>query len=180
MSQSRESESSESAVVLRLLRTASDGQVLPAEGHIADDEEALACWEAGLLTPRQRAQIIAHLADCPRCRRELAGMIRRGEMQWAQTEPAVIPAPVADRRRAVTVWLSLAVAASLLVAVALLGWRSWRPGGAEGIAPGTALAMRGKITDYGYWKEVLVKTTNAELRVRIEQTLRLARKPPGG
>ena len=150
MNPSRRSECSEDEVVLRLLRTASDGQAVPAEGHFIDDEETLACWEAGLLTTPQRAQIVAHLADCPRCRRELAGMIRRGEMHWAPTEPAVTPAPQAERHRSIRVWLSLAVAASLLLAVGLLGGRWWRPDGVGGIASGSALAMRGKITDYGY------------------------------
>jgi hypothetical protein len=137
-------------VVLRLLRAASDGQAIPAEGHLVEDEETLACWEAGLLTPRQRQEIVAHLAECPRCRRELAGMMRRGEFQWIEPEPEVTPARAAGRRRLVAVWLPLAVAASLLVAVGLLGRRSWVSGGRHGIEPGSALALRGKISDYGY------------------------------
>ena len=63
MSPSRGSESSEDEVVLRLLRTASDGQSLPAEGHFVDDEEMLACWEAGLLTTPQRARRVYRLLD---------------------------------------------------------------------------------------------------------------------
>lgn len=151
MSQSRKSEYDRD-LVLRLLRAASHDQPIPAESHLVDDEELLACWEAGLLTSRQRTEIVAHLADCPRCRHELAGMIRRGDMQWGEPEPesATVCASAADRRRSLSVWLSLAVAASLLAAASLLGWSAWRPGGGRGIEVGSALAMRGKITDYGY------------------------------
>jgi hypothetical protein len=34
--------------LLRLIRTASDRQPMPSQGHFLDDEELVACWESGL------------------------------------------------------------------------------------------------------------------------------------
>lgn len=142
--------SQEHEIVLHLLQTASAGQPIPAEGHVVDDEELLACWEAGLVTPGQRGEILAHLAACPRCRNRLAEMARRGQIEWAEPESQSRPSPAVAPRRTPASWVRLAVAASILVAVGLIGLMAWRPGASRGIPSGSALALRGKVTDYGY------------------------------
>jgi len=142
-------------IVLRLLQAASDGQTVPAGGHVVEDEERLACWEAGLLPPSQRDEMLAHLARCPRCRSELAAMVRQGHLSFVQPdlEPECPARAFPTRRYPFWSWTLLAAAASLLLAVGLLTRpisRPRPPTAVQGIEPGSALAMRGKITDYGY------------------------------
>ena len=141
----------ERKIVMRLLRTASAGQPVPVEGHVVDDEELMACWESGLLVPRQHEEILDHLAACPQCRRKLAEMIRRGNLQIAEPEPVAVPLSVsAPTARSGTRWLRHALAACLLVAVGIVGWTLWLTGTSLGIPSHSALAIRGKVTDYGY------------------------------
>jgi hypothetical protein len=142
--------------VLRLIRTASDRQQMPTDGHFLDDEEVVACWEEGLLSPSQQEEIIAHLSNCPACRRRLAGMIRRGDIAWGEPEPVEPPAaPTASRpatvrrHRGLLLGSVVVLAASLLGIVGVSSWLSHRHprgGGREE----SSLALRGKVTDYGY------------------------------
>ena len=138
-------------IVMRLLQTASAGQPVPTEGHVVDDEELLACWEAGLVAPSGREAIYAHLAKCPRCRRELGEMIRHGNLEFTAPDP--IAAPLIRSTSTTTSharWLSLALSLCLLIVVGMVGWTLWKPSISSGIPSHSALAMRGTITDYGY------------------------------
>jgi hypothetical protein len=140
--------------VLRLIRTASNRQPPPAQGHVLDDEELLACWEAGLVSAVQREEIVTHLADCPNCRHRLAEMVRCGEIDWAEQEvspPVSVPASTAVRSgRRRSPWVAVAVAASIFVVLGTFGWLNWGPRSPGGIPSGSALALRGKVTDYGF------------------------------
>ena len=40
--------------------------------HFVDDEELLLRWVEGDIPHRERAAILEHMADCPRCREEIA------------------------------------------------------------------------------------------------------------
>lgn len=185
--------------VLRLLQAASVAQDAPAEGHITEDEQLLACWEGALLTPHQRAEIIAHLAKCPRCRAELAAMVRQGQLQWMPpAAEAMVPSGLRPPARG---WLGpkvwLAVAATLVV-VTGLGFWAWGlhhtprqarlatgPAMARrGIEPGSPLWLRGKITDYGYFADgqSAIKgfvPVNAALKREREELLAALAKEPG-
>lgn len=104
--------------LLELLRQASDQQPIPTDGHFVEDDELLACWAQDLLSPREHREIIDHLSLCPRCRREVADMIRAGVL-----DPP--PAQVDGRRRGsrrAWVGLVLAVAAVLLVGLGVAWW----------------------------------------------------------
>lgn len=76
----------QTAMVLNLMKAASDDQPIPDGPHVLDDEELVACWENNLITSKQREEIIAHLADCPLCRRELAEMMEEGLIEFSQLE----------------------------------------------------------------------------------------------
>jgi hypothetical protein len=128
---------------------------MPSQGHFLDDEELVACWESGLVSAAQRDEIVTHLADCPSCRHRLAGMVRGGEIALAEQElvsPSVsVPVSTIVRPgRWLSSWIAVAVAASIFVVLGTFGWLNWGPGAPGGIRSGSALALRGKVTDYGF------------------------------
>jgi len=125
--------------MLEILRRADRGRPVPSTGHVVrddrwEDEELLACWEAGLLTPGQLQELTNHLAACSSCRRRVSAMIRSGRLNLpeviaeAPSEPApkLIVAPSVSVPQ-VPWWRSrqfygLAMAACLLVGVSSALW----------------------------------------------------------
>ncbi len=96
--------------------------------HVADDEALMLDWSVGDLRPEQRAAILDHLADCPRCRREVAAMVRAGAL--LPEAENLGSRPVAARMRpAVIVGTLAAIAAVLVLAVALPRLRPPEPSG---------------------------------------------------
>jgi tetratricopeptide (TPR) repeat protein len=123
----------------KILRMASEMQPVPEGGHFTDDEELLTCLSSGLLGPGERQQIIDHLAICPRCRKELTEMIRRGVIEFAEVDneqinqeswlrtktTASTPIQVLSRKKPrwqTANWIPLAVAASIVIALGGLWW----------------------------------------------------------
>jgi tetratricopeptide (TPR) repeat protein len=114
-----------------LFRQAARSQPPPDGEHPVQDEELLTCWSAGQLPDEQHAAVVEHLSQCSPCRRELAELIEACLLQLppppaspqGDEEPEPIVAAVLRPRRfwrRVRTWgLGLAVAASLLIALAL-------------------------------------------------------------
>ena len=75
-------------LLLDLFRVAADKEAVPEGPHVADDLELLTCWSLGTLTASQTAQFTRHLANCGRCRNELADLLRAGVVE-APSESAV-------------------------------------------------------------------------------------------
>jgi tetratricopeptide (TPR) repeat protein len=96
---------------VEILRMASELQPTPKDGHVADDDELLACWSAGLLAPAEVRKLIDHMAICPQCRRDVAEMIKAGVIEYQE-----------PHRWRGTYFLPLALAASLLVVIGGLFW----------------------------------------------------------
>jgi tetratricopeptide (TPR) repeat protein len=93
------SQSARERWMLEILRRAVDHGPPPTTGHLVgdgwEDDERLACWEEGLLSASQHAEIIDHLAQCPTCRRSIAEMIRTGRLTLKSTaaDPGQSPEP---------------------------------------------------------------------------------------
>ena len=123
---------------LELFRRAANSQPIPDGGHVAEDDELLACWADGLLSQSEYAQLIEHLSLCPRCRQEVAAMIRAGVLEPAAAEseteesetnedasPVAVAAtvrPVWLHRRRLAAWTAFAAAAMLLVVLGNQWW----------------------------------------------------------
>ena len=104
-----------------VFRSVLDDQAEPDSPHVVDDDNLLARWDADLMTADDRRQIIDHLAVCPRCRHELADLVRAGVI--APIDRAGLPLRQRDRRRLISpaTW-TIAIAASLLVAMGGILW----------------------------------------------------------
>ncbi len=62
------------------LRAAAEAASPPASPHPIDEEDLLLDWCEGALPPEALAELHAHLARCPRCRQEVAAMVRAGAL----------------------------------------------------------------------------------------------------
>ncbi|TYB40858.1 anti-sigma factor family protein [Actinomadura chibensis] len=119
----------------------------------ADVRTSLGSYVLGALDPAERAGLEAHLADCPACRDELAGLAglpaMLGRVDEAQLAELAGPPPelldgllarAADRRRGRlgrrpgAGWAPLAVAACLLLVVGALFGGFVRPSGSQDTA----------------------------------------------
>lgn len=145
--------------VLEILRRAADSQPIPEQGHFVDDDELLACWSAGLLSPQEQRSILDHLAICPTCRHEVAERIRQGllELPDASEESHGSEVPLhqlraTDERPPVQTvesptvqdalssrllhsnWMRLVLAASILVCVGAMWWFTSSAGSARMLA----------------------------------------------
>jgi tetratricopeptide (TPR) repeat protein len=128
-------------VLRQLLDTAAGTGEAPGP-HPADDLELLTVWALGQLPGAEEQALLEHLSRCGGCRRTVAGLVRSGviaftapEASLAPPEPiAVLPPPVIRVRPRRSWWAvaGFALAASLLLAV---GWLAWRSG------PGSPLAL---------------------------------------
>jgi tetratricopeptide (TPR) repeat protein len=97
-----------------LVRTAVRAQTPPPGPHVADDDELLAAWSAGLLAPPAHQTLVEHLSRCAACREEVVELLNQGVLEFA--EPRARP-----HRRALTWWLPAGLAAALLL-VAIGVW----------------------------------------------------------
>jgi tetratricopeptide (TPR) repeat protein len=124
MAMSNPSEPEKLEAILRMAARMQRGseQKRSSEVHFTEDDELLTCLGQGLLGPKERQEIVEHLAVCPRCCKQLAELIRSGVVELSEDVPAVrVKVPAA--RRVIT-WARLAVAASILVCCGLLWWVS--------------------------------------------------------
>lgn len=81
------------------LRTSEDNRTAAADGHL--DEDSLAAFTEGNLSPREARPILSHLVDCSFCRHVTAELVRLDMAFAADAEPARIaessePASVAS------------------------------------------------------------------------------------
>ncbi len=110
-----------------LFQQASDSQPVPDVPHVVDDDVLLDRWQDDELTTLQHDQIIAHLADCPYCRKGLAAMIK-GEAfsPSAPQDPppatASTPASPAKTSPSTTRWATAALALAASVAILAMLW----------------------------------------------------------
>ncbi len=74
--------------LLRQLLSLSETSIA-AESHL--DEEALAEWDSGLLTPQEHARWQQHLAECGDCRR-IAALMLKSRADEAVSNPSVVAA----------------------------------------------------------------------------------------
>jgi tetratricopeptide (TPR) repeat protein len=127
-------------VLQQLLRTAAGQGQVPGP-HPADDLEQLTVWALGQLPEAEENTLLTHLSRCGPCRRAVARLVRSGVLELAapQTSPGApetvpVLAPSVSRRRLGRRWWAaagLALAASLLLAV---GWLAWRSGPGSDVA----------------------------------------------
>jgi tetratricopeptide (TPR) repeat protein len=128
----------------RLFRDAANNQPLAPGPHVSDDDELITCWSLGQLSPQQHEAFHKHLSDCPRCRQELAGLVRAGVAQVPEpvegdllpfsigAKPLAVPRreePRAIRRswtRSMPAFAAIAMAASVLFV--LTTWLTWSRG----------------------------------------------------
>lgn len=106
------------------------GQAMPSGSHVAADEELLLRWALGELTAAEEDSLRMHLADCARCRREVAAMVRAGALRLPeppaeddlqeQTAAATPRAAPRGRRSYRTRMMTIAAVVAALVLVALL------------------------------------------------------------
>lgn len=142
--------------VRKLLRMAADAQPAPTEGHFVEDDELLTCWSQGLLAPDEHERLIEHLAICPRCRNEVADLIRAGVLEFpeagaeedAEQAPAAAVEAASLRSAAVPrkswfslPWTRVALAASILVCLGGIAWLL-SPSGPSGLERQLARADR--------------------------------------
>jgi hypothetical protein len=73
------------------LRTSEDNRTTTADGHL--DEDSLAAFTEGNLSPREARPILSHLVDCSFCRHVTAELVRLDMTFAADTEPARIAEP---------------------------------------------------------------------------------------
>ena len=135
-------------ILVDLFRTAAKTETASAGLHVADDLELLTGWSLSTLSLSQAAQFTRHLADCSRCRNELADMLRRGvvEAPPQSAEPVAPSKPVQGSATAVEVmphilrvrgwktarW-SYALAAAAAVMVMVGTWWTMQPGSPDAI-----------------------------------------------
>jgi anti-sigma factor RsiW len=148
--------------------------------------QELGVYLLGTIEPARRAVVARHLAKCPECRAELAGLaglpallgrVPAGELRSLLEGDAIAPVPgpplaallgrVARARRRRRY---LAVAAALIVgAAAVFGWRVLRPAGAPGPGPRweAADAAVNPVTRAGAAVRYAAEPWGTELEVRV-------------
>jgi tetratricopeptide (TPR) repeat protein len=101
-----------------LVRSAADSCPIPEHGHWVDDDELVTCFLEDLVGRSERARLIAHLADCSRCRKILAELVLVSAVESGKSPPTVLIDPARrpwwSRPR---VAAPLALAASLFLAL---------------------------------------------------------------
>lgn len=102
------------------------------------DADSLNAFLEGALPEHERAQCLAHLAECSQCREVV--FLAQEIAPAAAPVPAPVPVPVPFWRRWLAPVPALATAAALGVAV--VAWLAWQPG-PEPPAPGTVARNTG-------------------------------------
>ena len=163
----------ESDKLLALFAAAADAPAPPVDTHPADDDETIAAFATGALTPLARRQLLAHLTACTPCRRRFAELARDGTLAALRDSvtPAARPRPLAWRNRRVAIGGLLA--ASLLVAVFGLWWVQSTPGRA--LAEATADLDSGRTGEaFDRLERVATERLSAEERRRHTELLERA------
>jgi anti-sigma factor RsiW len=103
------------------LRQATDWLgLLPAPAGDHPDDDALAALTEGSLPGPERAQVLAHLGQCPECATVLGSLRREvapAESRVAAAAAVAAPPAAPPARRRLPVWASFAAAAALLIVV---------------------------------------------------------------
>jgi tetratricopeptide (TPR) repeat protein len=118
----REHEPEDWSRLRHLFRSALDGLPVPPGPHPLEDDELLACWSQGQLSPAQNERFLDHLSHCSLCRRELVALYGEDLAE----EPGVLRTRAGFWRQRSRVLL--AAAAGILVVLLPLAYWSWPPG----------------------------------------------------
>jgi tetratricopeptide (TPR) repeat protein len=132
----------------------------PSGGH--PDEETLALFAHGELRDPERAALIRHLAECPECRKTAGAVLSWPEM----SESVARPGPERNfwRRKPALAWVSLAAAASVLLAVGMLVRVSDQGGIGVAASEREAYAQAVALTEQGRFDEARAVVAEAGRR----------------
>ncbi len=74
--------------VLDIFKSVARTQQTPDGSHFVDDEDLLLRWVEADVSPDEHTAMLEHMADCSKCREEIAAMVRAGALRLPELEQA--------------------------------------------------------------------------------------------